>query len=255
MKFSRKLVERLYVAYNVVTLTGAGMNAHSGLPVFSGENGLWAKFKPKEFGTREAFLRNPALVWKWYCWRREIIRRVKPHLGHYALVDIAAFFPEFTLITQNADNLQQRAGSRNLIQLHGNIMRNRCINNTCNVSEEALKKVVATNGINPSRCPQCGSAVRTGILWIDEEIPTAAINAAQEATAAAEVFIAIGTSSSTEPAASLPYLAKGNGAYLVEINPEKTPLSDVADEHITAGAQDVLPMLLVVLEKIRKRVK
>ena len=245
-KFSRKLIERLYKAYNVVVLTGAGISAASGVPTFRGKDGLWNKFNPEELANVDAFLKNPELVWEWYQWRRNLIKNVKPNLGHYALVDLEGFYNEFTLITQNVDNLHQLAGSRNVIELHGNIMRNKC--HSCGRLYE--EEVEFKNGELPT-CPHCGGLIRPDVVWFGEMLPADAIQSAQQAAAAAEVFFSIGTSAQVEPAASLPYLAKGNGAYLVEINPEPTPLTDVADEAFLMPAEDVLPLLVIALERIR----
>ena len=245
-KFSRKLIERLYKAYNVVVLTGAGISAASGVPTFRGKDGLWNKFNPEELANVNAFLKNPQLVWEWYQWRRNLIKNVKPNLGHYALVDLEGFYNEFTLITQNVDNLHQLAGSRNVIELHGNIMRNKC--HSCGRLYE--EEVEFKNGELPT-CPHCGGLIRPDVVWFGEMLPADAIQSAQQAAAAAEVFFSIGTSAQVEPAASLPYLAKGNGAYLVEINPEPTPLTDVADEAFLMPAEEVLPLLVIALERIR----
>ncbi len=245
-KFSRKLIERLYKGYNIVVLTGAGVSAASGVPTFRGKDGLWNKFNPEELANVEAFLRNPQLVWEWYQWRRDLIKKVKPNLAHYALVDLEGFYSEFTLITQNVDNLHQLAGSKNVIELHGNIMRNKC--HECGRPFEG--EVEFKNGELPT-CPHCGGLIRPDVVWFGEMLPPEAIQRAQEAAAAAEVFFSIGTSAQVEPAASLPYLAKGNGAYLVEINPEPTPLTDVADEAFLMPAEEVLPLLVIALERIR----
>ncbi|NOX38252.1 MAG: NAD-dependent deacylase [Calditrichaeota bacterium] len=250
IRFTRKLIERLAKAYNVVVLTGAGISAASGIPTFRGKDGLWNKFNPQELASVDAFMRNPELVWEWYNWRRQLIRDVQPNLGHYALVDMEAYFPEFYIITQNVDNLHQLAGSRNVIELHGNIMRNKCFD--CGkpyAGEIRLEKKEIP------RCPECGGLIRPDVVWFGEFLPEEAIRKAQEVSTAAEVFFSIGTSSTVEPAASLPYLAKGNGAYLVEINPEETPLSSVADETLRYPADQVLPLLVIALERIRGRAK
>ncbi|RMF61468.1 MAG: NAD-dependent deacylase [Calditrichaeota bacterium] len=255
IKFSEKLIDRLKVAYNVVVLTGAGMSAASGVPTFRGKDGLWNKFNPEELANINAFLRNPDLVWEWYSWRRNLIKNVNPNLGHYALVDMEQYFPEFAVITQNVDNLHQQAGSKSVIELHGNIMRNKCIDCGQYISEEDLLKLEEEAEKKVPHCPQCGGLIRPDVVWFGELLPQDAIEKARELSAAAEVFFSVGTSSQVEPAASLPYLAKGNGAYLVEINPEATPLSSVADECLREGVEKVLPALSMEIEKIRKRIK
>lgn len=220
------------------------MSAASGVPTFRGKDGLWNKFNPQELANVEAFLNNPKLVWEWYNWRRELIGNVKPNLGHYALVDVEAIFPDFAIITQNVDNLHQLAGSKRVLELHGNIMRNKCMD---------CSRLYANSHVdadNIPRCPECNGMLRPDVVWFGELLPQETMRQAQEHAAASEVFFAIGTSSTVEPAASLSYLAKGNGAYLVEINPEITPLSDYADESIQVAADVYLPQLVIELDKI-----
>lgn len=255
MSFTMNLLKRLQSAYSVVVLSGAGMSAASGIPTFRGRDGLWNKYRPEELATMEAFRRNPELVWEWYCWRRDLIRGAQPNAGHLALAEMERYFPEFSVITQNVDNLHQAAGTRNITELHGNIMRNRCINSRCGVSSAVLDHEVARMGKQITRCPECGSLVRPGVVWFGENLPEAAIARAQTLSTEAEVFFSAGTSSTVAPASSLPYMAKGNGAYVVEINPEETPLSSVADERVAAGAHEVFPKLLQVIQKLRQRVR
>ena len=245
MEFSEKLLKRLKVAYTVGVLTGAGISAASGVPTFRGKDGLWNKYRPEELANFEAFQKNPELVWEWYQWRRELIQNVQPNLGHYALVDMERIFPEFAVITQNVDNLHQRAGSQHVIELHGNIFRSKCSQCGRPYSEEFDVK----EGIPV--CPECGGLIRPDVVWFGEMLPEENLRKAQEFAMASEVFFAIGTSAVVEPAASLPYMAKGNGAYVVEINPEKTPLTDAADEHLEGEADRILPSLVIELERIR----
>ncbi len=245
MEFSEKLLKRLKVAYTVGVLTGAGISAASGVPTFRGKDGLWNKYRPEELANFEAFQKDPELVWEWYQWRRELIQNVQPNLGHYALVDMERIFPEFAVITQNVDNLHQRAGSQHVIELHGNIFRSKCSRCGRPYSEEFDVK----EGIPV--CPECGGLIRPDVVWFGEMLPEENLRKAQEFAMASEVFFAIGTSAVVEPAASLPYMAKGNGAYVVEINPEKTPLTDAADEHLEGEADRILPSLVIELERIR----
>lgn len=247
MTVSEKLLNRLKSAYTITVLTGAGISAASGVPTFRGEEGLWKKFKPEELANFNAFMQNPELVWEWYNWRRQLIMDVKPNLGHYALVDMEKLFPEFTLITQNVDNLHQEAGSQKIIELHGNIMRDKCAECSRPYSGEwdSEKEI--------PKCPECGGLIRPDVVWFGELLPSDAIQTAQEAAMQCEVFFSVGTSAVVEPAASLPYIAKGNGAYVVEINPEETPLTPVCDEHVGMAADQFLPMLVIELENIRKK--
>ena len=242
-------MERLHKAYYVAVLTGAGMSAPSGIPTFRGKDGLWNKYDVYELANMQAFQKNPKLVWEWYRWRRETIRKATPNLGHYALVDLANFFPDLQIITQNVDGLHQRAGTKKITELHGNIMRSKCIDCTYEAAarEEEYSQVIP-------KCPDCGAMLRPAVVWFGETLPADSIDNAQQFSAAAEILLSIGTSSIVDPAASLPYLAKGNGAYVVEINPVETPLSEIADERFTVSADKFLPALVMVVQKIRKRV-
>lgn len=252
MQSLEKLRERLKVAFNVVVLTGAGISAASGVPTFRGKDGLWNKFKPQELANVDAFLKNPELVWEWYRWRRKIIKNVKPNLGHYALVEMAAYFPDFSIITQNVDNLHKIAGTKKITELHGNIMTNKCIDCTYE-GDESEHPNADDAGQKVPRCPQCGGMLRPGVVWFGEMLPQKAIAEAQLKSSEAEVLFSIGTSSTVEPAASLPYLAKGNGAYIIEINPDETPLSAIADQRFPVGAHEVLPKLALLIGKIRNK--
>ena len=196
IEFSERLIERLKVATNVVVLTGAGMSAASGVPTFRGKDGLWNKFNPQELANVDAFLKNPKLVWEWYNWRRNLIANVKPNLGHYALVDVESYFPEFVIVTQNVDNLHQIAGSKNVLELHGNIMHNKCIECSHPYENETIDQD------NIPHCSECGGLIRPDVVWFGELLPSNVISAAQVASAAAEIFLSVGTSSTVEPAAS-----------------------------------------------------
>lgn len=242
MELSDRLLKRLEKAYSVAVLTGAGISASSGIPTFRGKDGIWKKFKPEELANYNAFVKNPKLVWEWYGWRRNLIKNVRPNPAHYALVDLENIFKDFAVITQNVDNLHSLAGSNKLIELHGNIMRNKCIE--CGKPFEGdfnLKEGIP-------KCTTCGGMIRPDVVWFGENLPEDQIMAAQELAMRCEVFFSIGTSSIVEPAASLPYMAKGNGAYLVEINIEETPLTGSANEFIQGPADKILPELIVKLQ-------
>ena len=242
MELSDRLLKRLEKAYSVAVLTGAGISASSGIPTFRGKDGIWKKFKPEELANYNAFVKNPKLVWEWYDWRRNLIKNVRPNPAHYALVDLENIFKDFAVITQNVDNLHSLAGSNKLIELHGNIMRNKCIE--CGKPFEGdfnLKEGIP-------KCTTCGGMIRPDVVWFGENLPEDQIMAAQELAMRCEVFFSIGTSSIVEPAASLPYMAKGNGAYLVEINIEETPLTGSANEFIQGTADKILPELIVKVQ-------
>ncbi len=234
-----RLVAALQNARHVAVLTGAGVSAESGVPTFrEALTGLWSQFNPEELATPQAFRRNPKLVWEWYAARREMIRRVEPNPGHYALAKMERRVPRLTLITQNIDSLHQRAGSRRVLELHGNISRVKCF------KEETIVATWADDGQVPPRCPDCGSYLRPDVVWFGEMLPPQAMQEATEAAQTCDLFFSIGTSALVEPAASLPYDALANGAMVVEINPQETPLSSHAAFHLAGPSGRILPSLV-----------
>ena len=237
--FPRELIETVRAATHIVVLTGSGISAESGIPTFrDAQTGLWEKFKPEELATPEAFQQNPRRVWEWYAWRRELVATAKPNAGHLALAEMEQRVRNFTLITQNVDGLHERAGSRRVIELHGNITRTKCFEEDVVVSEWPETTEV------PPRCQRCGGRLRPDVVWFGEILPAEAINMAVAATASCDLFLSIGTSAVVYPAASLPFEALDYGATVVEINPDNTPLSSRA-HHVTRGpAAVVLPGLL-----------
>jgi NAD-dependent deacetylase len=237
--FSRGLLERLRTARHVAALTGAGISAESGVPTFrDAQTGLWARYDPTELASPAAFARDPRLVWEWYAWRRELVARARPNPGHAALAALAGRVPRFTLITQNVDNLHQAAGSEGVIELHGNLSRNKC------AREDVLVDEWLDDGTVPPRCPNCGGRLRPDVVWFGESLPPVALFAAVTAARDCDVFFSIGTSALVQPAASLPLEALQHGATLVEINPDETPLTHAATYALREPAGEVLPALL-----------
>ena len=165
MQISEALREKLTTAKRVTVLTGAGISAESGVPTFRGEDGLWKKFRPEELATIDAFMRNPELVWEWYSYRRELMSKIEPNPGHYALAEMQGVFPELSLITQNIDGLHHKAGSEKVIELHGNIMRSKCI-----LDGKIIDEISDTSD-NLPRCPDCGSLLRPDVVWFGEALP------------------------------------------------------------------------------------
>jgi NAD-dependent deacetylase len=232
------LIEALRGAQRVVALTGSGISAESGVPTFrEGQTGLWERYDPQQLATPEAFERNPGLVWEWYEWRRSLITEAEPNPGHLALAEFERWVPSFTLVTQNVDGLHGRAGSRDAIELHGNILRARC------PAEEIVLEPDQTGAI-PPLCPNCGAPLRPDVVWFGETPPSAALEAASEAARGCALFLSIGTSSLVYPAAALPYEALENGAIIVEVNPAETSLTPHVDYALRGGSARVLPELL-----------
>jgi len=239
MAIPEELISRLRSARSVAVLTGAGISAESGVPTFrDAQTGLWAKYSPEELATPEAFRRNPKLVWEWYAWRRQRVGSVKPNAGHVALVRLEELVPEFTLITQNVDGLHQKAGSRHVLELHGNIRRSKCFDEDVVVEGWEDSKEV------PPRCPRCGGLIRPDIVWFGEALPERIFAEAEQASAKCDVFFSIGTSSLVYPAAGLAYSALSGGALVVEINPGATSLSTEASYSFREAAGKFLPELV-----------
>lgn len=234
---SPELVSRLKSAKRVVALTGAGISAGSGLPTFRGDGGLWKKYKAEDLASIDGFLHRPQVVWEWYEYRRSIYANAQPNPGHMALVELEKFYTEFTLITQNTDGLHFAAGSENILELHGNIRRNRC--HSCG---KLYPEKVESNGQVPPRCG-CGGMLRPDVVWFGEALSSSVLDSALQAACKAELFFSIGTSALVQPAASLPLAARRNGAILVEINLEPTPLTPEADFFLSGKASEWLVMI------------
>jgi len=237
--FDPRLVQRLRGARRVVALTGAGISAESGIPTFrDAQNGFWARFRPEELATPDAFRRDPQLVWDWYEWRRGLVANAAPNDGHQALARLDSLVPDFTLITQNVDGLHQRAGSSTVIELHGNIHRNKCF------AEDVVVADWHDTDERPPRCPRCGAHLRPDVVWFGEALPPHALAAAEAAARACDVLLSIGTSAAVFPAAQLPLTALQSGAMVVEVNKDPTPLTGVATFSLPGRAGAILPRLL-----------
>lgn len=231
------LVAALRDARHVCVLTGAGVSAESGVPTFrDAQDGLWSRYRAEDLATPEAFLADPVLIWRWYRWRRELVSEAQPNPGHVAIAQLADRVPRFTLVTQNVDNLHQRAGSKGVIEFHGNIFEDRCF------ADGSLQ--AGDDGSDVPTCPECGSNLRPGVVWFGEAIPEQALNESCAAAADCDVFLSVGTSSLVYPAAGLATLAKQNGARVAEINPNPTMNAANFDFSLAGNSGAVLPQLL-----------
>jgi len=225
-------------ARHVVALTGSGASAESGVPTFrEAQAGLWEKFNPHELATPEAFLQDPALVWSWYRWRRELVARAKPNRGHYALAALARTIPIFSLITQNVDGLHQRAGSNNVMEYHGNLFDTRCFSRDCAVADADVSAAAP-------RCPNCGDLLRPGVVWFGEPIPPAVLDAATRAVVDCDVFLSVGTSSLVWPAAGLLESARAAGATIIEVNTDVTPHTSQSHYSLQGKSGEILAELV-----------
>jgi NAD-dependent protein deacetylase/lipoamidase len=238
MDVTAKLQERLARARRVTVLTGAGVSAESGVPTFRGSDGLWRRYRAEDLATPEAFRRDPVLVWEWYDWRRQLIAKCRPNPAHHAIAALEGRIQDFLLITQNVDGLHRKAGSRRMVELHGNLWRVRCLD-----EERVTECHEVPLRLIPPRCA-CGGLLRPDVVWFGEGLPQDAIRGAFEAAESCDVMLVVGTSALVQPAASLPRVGKEHGAYLVEVNLEPTPLTALADEAHHGKAGELLPRLL-----------
>jgi len=224
-------------------LSGSGISAASGIPTFRGKNGLWKNYRAEELANYEAFIRNPQLVWEWYTWRKNVIKKVQPTYAHHALVRLENYFSDVFIITQNVDNLHTLAGSKKVIELHGNIMRSKC--SQCHIPYveefDPLQKIPT--------CHHCGSLIRPDVVWFGESLHIVALQEAEKNITSSDMLLVVGTSGIVEPAASLPFLAKSSGVFVAEINPEPTPLSPYADYWIQISADQFFKILLDKLNR------
>lgn len=229
-----ELRERLRSANRVTILTGAGVSAASGVPTFRGEGGLWRNYRPEDLATPQAFRRDPRLVWEWYDWRRTLIASCHPNAAHETLAQWSQR-DGFTVITQNVDGLQELAGTRNVIRLHGSIWELRCM--SCGVTREDRTAPLQTL---PPTCSRCGALERPGVVWFGESIDPGILERCEHALNC-DLFLSVGTSSVVHPAAGLVYAAKRQGAFTIEVNPVATEAAAVVDLAIPAAAEDALP--------------
>ena len=228
----------LATAARVTVLTGAGISAESGVPTFRGKDGLWQGFRATELATPEAFAHDPKLVWRFYNWRRELLAPVKPNPAHEALVRLEGKVPQFTLLTQNIDDLHRKAGSRNIVELHGNIWLVRCIR----CLRVARKEEVPLPEL--PTCPECGDLLRPHVVWFGEALDPADLERAVDASRSCEVMLVIGTSAVVQPAASLALVARERGARVVEVNLEATPYTHLLDAALHGKAGTLVPQLV-----------
>ncbi|WP_127504259.1 SIR2 family NAD-dependent protein deacylase [Actinoplanes solisilvae] len=239
MESMREAADLIARAERLVVFTGAGMSAESGVPTFRDAlTGLWARFDAQTLATPEAYDRDPALVWGWYEWRRELVERVSPNAGHEAVAALPA-----TVITQNVDDLHERAGSPNVTHLHGSLFTPRC--SSCGEPHRPREQAPGGEGPRtPPGCEHCQSPVRPGVVWFGEQLPVDALEGAVEAAAGSDVLITVGTSGLVYPAAEIPQVAARMGGTVIQVNPDSTPLDPFCAINLRGAAAEVLPHLV-----------
>lgn len=244
----RRAAQLLSEARRVVCLTGAGASAESGVPTFrDAQTGLYANLDPMELASVRAFRRDPGFVWRWYMQRFGRLQDVIPNQGHLALAELETFVPSFLVVTQNVDDLHERAGSVDVVHLHGNIARYRC--HDCRHPYELSEAEIAAD--EPPNCPDCGDLIRPDVVWFGEELPPDLLARARQAATDCQVMLVVGTSGSVYPAADIPYWAKTSGATVIDVNPEATPISRMADLFLRGPSGEILPEILDAMELFR----
>jgi len=246
-EISASLCSALLDARHVVVFTGAGVSAESGIPTFRDAlTGLWETFDAEMLATPEAFLRDPPLVWGWYEWRRKLVMRARPNPAHLAIARLAALVPRLTVVTQNVDDLHERAGSSGVIHLHGSFFSPRCF--TCSsphlLTPGEPDQPDGGRRLEPPRCGHCGGRIRPGVVWFGEALPEDAYARAAQAVRDCDVMFSIGTSSVVYPAAALPFAAAERGAKVIQINPAATDLDAVACFNLRGSAGTVMDRLI-----------
>jgi NAD-dependent deacetylase len=240
---SSDLCERFQRANQVLVLTGAGVSAESGVPTFRGGGGtaVWRGMPFDVISSAQMVNRDLRAVWEWFDYRRQLLGSLKPNVAHHELAAWQSRFRDFKLVTQNIDGLHQLAGSRDVIELHGSIWNARCT--TCHSRQE-----ISREGERADACLDCGDPVRPDVVLFGEMLPSGAFETAAEAAAGCELCFVIGTSALVYPAAALPQIARDAGAFVCEVNPELTPLSNLCHEVLTGMAGEVLPLISATRE-------
>lgn len=243
MTLPEDLRARLIAAEHIAVLTGAGMSAESGVPTFRDvQDGLWAKYDPMTLATEEAFAEQPDLVWAWYLRRAQLIRQVEPNAGHRALADLAGF-KRVSVITQNVDDLHERAGSEVLSHVHGGLFDYRCFDCAKPWTGDLQIPAEIPQRVSPPKC-SCGGWVRPGIVWFGEVLPRKAFEDAVDACGSCDLMLVVGTSGIVQPAGSLPFAALERGTPVIEINPEESRLTDYVTHWWQGTAAEALPRLV-----------
>lgn len=247
----QQVADYIRSSQRLTVLTGAGVSAESGIPTFRDAlTGLWAQYDPTRLATREAFEQNPKLVWDFYQFRRDLMRPAQPNPAHFALAALEQRFPEMQIITQNVDDLHERAGSRNVIRLHGRIHANKCFADCRGEPTPVDVAQLEGNALNEVPvCPYCGAFVRPDVVWFGEMLPLAELDKARIAATYTDVMLVVGTSGVVVPAADMPLVAKENGATIIEFNPVESALTRIADIWLPAPSGETLPLVVAALNQ------
>lgn len=224
----------------ITAISGAGISAESGIPTFRGSGGLWKNFRAEDLATPQAFQKDPKLVWEWYLWRRSVIDTKRPNRGHLALAELEEIHPDFFLVTQNVDGLHIRAGSKKLLEMHGNIFINRCI--SC--GQESNEKILNEENLLPPKCGFCGNFLRPGVVWFGESYDQEKLNFSIQRMENTDLLLILGTSGLVSMPVYLTQVAKRSGSILIEVNPERSSFSSSVDLFVQGKTGEILPKLI-----------
>jgi NAD-dependent deacetylase len=231
----------------LVVFTGAGVSKESGIATFrEPETGLWAQYDPMELATLEAYARRPAFVWSWYEHRFGAAAAASPNPAHTAIAELEGLLPRVSVVTQNIDGLHQRAGSADVIELHGSMFRFKCLSGQ---HAGFVLDDFAGQEAKPPHCPECGGLLRPDVVWFGEALPADDIDRAQVLSAACDVMLVVGTSGVVYPAAAIPLLAAEAGATVIDVNPERDALTAAADIFLRGASGEVLPQLVAAVRE------
>jgi NAD-dependent deacetylase len=240
-------VRALARAARVAVFTGAGVSRESGIPTFrEPETGLWVRYDPMQLATPEAYRNDPEFVWSWYEHRFGVVTAAEPNPGHFAIAELERLLPRVAVITQNIDGLHQRAGSSHVIELHGTMHSFRCIDGR---HRGYGWNDIANQEEKPPRCPECGEYLRPEVVWFGEGLPPDALNAAQQLSAGCEAMLIVGTSGVVYPAAAMPLIAHEAGATVIDVNPRRDELSQIADVFLQGPGGEVMPELVAAVRE------
>jgi len=233
----------------LVVFTGAGVSKESGIPTFrEPETGLWARYDPMDLATPQAYVRDPAFVWTWYEHRFGTAAAAAPNPGHLAIAELESILPHVSVITQNIDGLHQRAGSSDVIELHGSMLRFKCLSGR---HTGFTLDDFAGQDEKPPRCPEDGELLRPDVVWFGEALPSDALDRAWALCAACDAMLVVGTSGIVYPAAELPFLAVEAGATVVDVNPERDALTASATLFLKGPGGEILPDLVAAVKELR----
>jgi NAD-dependent deacetylase len=237
---------------SLAILTGAGVSRESGVPTYrEAQIGVWAKYDPQQLATPHAYLSDPGLGWSWYLHRRELMSSVKPNPGHHALVELEQIVPEMIVLTQNIDGMHHVAGSKDIVELHGNLLRTKCFDDCQGAPTIIDLETVDYDDKLPPPCPHCGAYLRPDVVWFTEMLVPDDLNRAIQTSQSCDVMLVVGTSGVVQPAASMPFHAKRSGATVIDVNPEPSQITPIADVFLQGPSGEVLPRVVDAVKKLR----